>query len=111
MIPTITPEQLVMTLSEEAAETTRLMATKEMITFSAKQDKIPFTVAWAMIIFTARMEPTLFGETVQMTQSMVEKTRLKEIKEKTPSMVELAMIRSQEEMHHQISFMAGTGMI
>ena len=64
-----------------------------------------------MMRFMGRMEPTLFGAIPQMTRSLVEMTRLKEIKEETPYMAAPAMIRSQEEMHLPISFMAAMAMI
>ena len=57
------------------------------------------------------MMPTPFGAIARMTRSLVETTRLKETKVQTPSMEVPAMIRSREEMHRQISFMAGMAMI
>ena len=51
------------------------------------------------------------GETIQMTPSPVETTQLKAIKGKTAFMAAPATIRSQVEMHPQISFMAAMEMI
>ena len=86
------------------------MAKEGTIEFLAKQGKTQFTVAWGMMRFTGRMEATPFGAIPQMTRSLVEMTRLKEIKEETPSMAAPAMIRSQGEMHRPTSFMAGMAM-
>ena len=57
------------------------------------------------------MEPTPYGETLQVTRSPVETTQLKDIKEETASMEAQATIRSPGEMDHPISFMAEMAMI
>jgi hypothetical protein len=57
------------------------------------------------------MEPTPYGETLQVTQSPVETTQLKGIKEGIVFMGVQATIRSPEEMDLPISFMAAMAMI
>ena len=64
-----------------------------------------------MTLFMDKTMQTLFGETVQMTRSRAGTTRSKEIKEWIQFMEAQAMIQSQEEIHHQISFMVEMAMI
>ncbi|AII44758.1 hypothetical protein KR100_15555 [Synechococcus sp. KORDI-100] len=108
---TLTPAQQVVTLSKAAAELTRLMDKGGTIASLAKKGKTPFTEAWEMILFTAKMMPTTFGAIAQMTRSMVVTTRFTGTKVQTTFTVESAMIRSQVEINRRIACMAVMAMI